>query len=46
MQAHGATNDVLDERLRFLKLDASSSEQIRGLQSTIVKALPRGLDKC
>ena len=28
-----------------MKLDASSSEQIRGLQSIIVKALPSGLDK-
>ena len=46
MQAQTAIDDALNERLQFMKLDASSCEQIRGLQSIIVKALPRGLDKC
>jgi methyl-accepting chemotaxis protein len=45
MKVKGATDETLNERLRFIKLDASGSEQIRGLKSIIARELPRGLDK-
>ncbi len=45
MQGNAATESALADRLRFVKLDAKSAEQIRELQPIIERELPIGLDK-
>ena len=40
-----ATESALTERLRFVKLDAKSAEQVRELKPIIERELPIGLDK-
>ncbi len=45
MQAQGVTDEALNQRLRFIKLDASGSEQIRSLRPIIARHLAQGLDR-
>jgi len=40
-----ATESALTDRLRFVKLDGKSAEQMKQLQSIIERELPIGLDK-
>ena len=40
-----ATESALTDRLRFVKLDAKSAEQVRELKPIIERELPIGLDK-
>jgi methyl-accepting chemotaxis protein len=46
MQGNAApTESALTDRLRFVKLDAMSAEQVRELKRIIDRELPIGLDK-
>ncbi len=45
MQENATTESALTDRLRFVKLDAKSAEQVRELKPIIDRELPIGLDK-